>query len=188
MLHPKRTRFGPLLSRDTSSSFHDPQQRCLVLARITRMHASSCRNTYSYSCLSDSHFSHFRNLQSEQQRIEDCGGCVLIIGGCHRVNGRLAVSRAIGDNGLKDVVIGEPDVMSIPLNGNEDFLLMACDGLWDFVEEDDIAVMVYEALVQNEGKNHEFIYHLHAKRCRNGLRNAISTIRDHTIFDGSSTH
>lgn len=39
--------------------------------------------------------------------------------GCYRVNGRLAVSRAIGDYGLKDVVIGEPDIVAIPLNGNE---------------------------------------------------------------------
>lgn len=97
-----------------------------------------------------------QHFQSEKKRIEDCGGCVITIGGCDRVNGRLAVSRAIGDNGLKDVVIGEPDVVSIPLNGNEDFLLMACDGLWDFVEEDDIAVVVYESLVQNEGKNYVF--------------------------------
>lgn len=71
--------------------------------------------------------------------------------GCYRVNGRLAVSRAIGDFGLKDVVIGEPDIVCLPLNGNEDFLLLACDGLWDYVEEDDLAVMVYNMLEKNKG-------------------------------------
>lgn len=75
-----------------------------------------------------------------------------MLGGCLRVNGRLAVSRAIGDHGLKDVVIGIPDIVCIPFNGNEDFLLMACDGLWDFVQEDDLAFMVYEMLEKNDGK------------------------------------
>lgn len=72
--------------------------------------------------------------------------------GCSRVNGRLAISRAIGDYGLKDVVIGDPDILSIPLNGKEDFLLMACDGLWDFVDEGEAATVVYETLKRNEGK------------------------------------
>lgn len=72
--------------------------------------------------------------------------------GCYRVNGRLAVSRAIGDFGLKDVVIGEPDIAGITLNGKEDFLIMACDGLWDFADEDEVATRVYKALEQNNGK------------------------------------
>lgn len=76
-----------------------------------------------------------------------------MLGGCVRVNGRLAVSRAIGDYGLKDVVIGDPDIVWIPLNGSEDFLVLACDGLWDFVDEDDLAVMVYEMLDKNKGKS-----------------------------------
>lgn len=77
---------------------------------------------------------------------------MLTMSGCCRVNGRLAVSRAIGDYQLKDVVIGEPDIVSIPLSGKEDFLLLACDGLWDFVDENEAAAMVYEMLKRNEGK------------------------------------
>lgn len=64
----------------------------------------------------------------------------------------MAVSRAIGDYGLKDVVISDPDIVCIKLNGNEDFLLMACDGLWDFVEEDEVALRVYELLEKNKGE------------------------------------
>lgn len=96
----------------------------------------------------------------------------MIIAGCHRVNGRLAVSRAIGDNGLKEVVSGVPDVVSISLNGNEDFLLMACDGLWDFCEEDDAALVVYEMLVKNEGESH-----LHSFRVVQRSESAISGAR-----------
>lgn len=78
--------------------------------------------------------------------------------GCYRVNGRLAVSRAIGDYGLKDVVIGEPDIAAITLNGKEDFLIMACDGLWDFAEEDEVATRVYSALEKNNGKSNDFFF------------------------------
>lgn len=92
-------------------------------------------------------------LQSERHRIEQSGGCVLEFpSGCYRVNGRLAVSRAIGDYGLKDVVIGEPDIAAITLNGKEDFLILACDGLWDYAEEDEVATKVYHSLEKNDGK------------------------------------
>lgn len=76
----------------------------------------------------------------------------MYMGGCARVNGRLAVSRAIGDYGLKDIVVGEPDVNSISLSGSEDFLVLACDGLWDFAEEDQVATVIYEKLAENLGK------------------------------------
>lgn len=91
-------------------------------------------------------------FQSERKRIEASGGWVMTLGGCVRVNGRLAVSRAIGDYGLKDVVIGDPDIVCIPFNGKEDFLIMASDGLWDFVEEDELAIVVYEMLEKTEGE------------------------------------
>lgn len=81
----------------------------------------------------------------------------MYMGGCARVNGRLAVSRAIGDYGLKDIVVGEPDVNSISLNGNEDFFVMACDGLWDFAEEDKVASLIYEKLTENNGESGFFI-------------------------------
>lgn len=72
------------------------------------------------------------------------------------MNGRLAVSRAIGDYGLKDVVIGEPDISCLQLNGNEDFLILACDGLWDYVGEDEAATKVYSALEKFNGKFNSF--------------------------------
>ncbi|XP_031630592.1 uncharacterized protein LOC116345413 [Contarinia nasturtii] len=95
---------------------------------------------------------HKPDTESERIRIEKSGGCVLEFPpGCYRVNGRLAVSRAIGDYGLKDVVIGEPDIAAIPLNGKEDFLILACDGLWDYAEEDEVATKVYNSLEKNDG-------------------------------------
>lgn len=48
-------------------------------------------------------------------------------------------------------ISGEPDIVSVPLTGNEDFIILACDGLWDFVTEDDAAFYVYKKVRENPG-------------------------------------
>lgn len=68
--------------------------------------------------------------------------------GVWRVNGQLAITRAIGDVDYKPYVTSEPEIMSIPLDGDEDFLIMASDGLWDHVKEDDAAITVYHMAAQ----------------------------------------
>ncbi|KAK9707693.1 Protein phosphatase 2C [Popillia japonica] len=86
--------------------------------------------------------------QDEKNRIEEQGGLV-IYWGTWRVNGQLAVSRAIGDAEYKPYVTAIPDVQEIPLSGDEDFLILACDGLWDFLSEDDAACAVYNMVADN---------------------------------------
>ena len=53
--------------------------------------------------------------------------------GVWRVQGSLAVSRAIGDVHLKEWVISEPEIRRLPLTPDCEFLIMASDGLWDKV-------------------------------------------------------
>ena len=84
----------------------------------------------------------------ERKRIEQAGGIVVYYG-TWRVNGQLAVSRAIGDVKHKEFVSGEPEITTVALDGSEDFVVLGCDGLWDAVSEADVAVAVYEQL-QNE--------------------------------------
>ena len=76
-------------------------------------------------------------LQDEQARIEAAGGMVIYMG-AWRVNGTLSVSRAIGDSKEKKFVIGEADVTEVDLDGTEDFLVVACDGVWDVVNEEEV--------------------------------------------------
>lgn len=45
-----------------------------------------------------------------------------------------------------------PDIREIPLDGGEDFLIIACDGLWDVVSEDCAARNVYYLISENPGK------------------------------------
>ncbi|XP_075771586.1 putative protein phosphatase 1N [Pelodiscus sinensis] len=73
----------------------------------------------------------------ERERIENAGGSVTL----QRLNGSLAVSRALGDFGYKAVawrgpteqlVSPEPEVHALARCPAEDeFLLLACDGVWD---------------------------------------------------------
>ncbi|XP_046745023.1 mucin-5AC-like [Diprion similis] len=88
---------------------------------------------------------HKPDRDDERERVNDMGGAV-IHWGIWRVNGQLAVSRAIGDVQYKPYVTGDPDVRCIPLDGTEDFLIVACDGLWDFVSEAMATTLVYQQL------------------------------------------
>jgi protein phosphatase 1L len=54
--------------------------------------------------------------------------------GVWRVQGSLAVSRAIGDLHLKQWIISEPEIIKLPLTSDCQFLIMASDGLWDKVQ------------------------------------------------------
>lgn len=51
----------------------------------------------------------YRRRLRPQERVEKAGGQVLYWNG-HRVMGVLAMSRAIGDHGLRPYVISEPEV------------------------------------------------------------------------------
>ena len=62
--------------------------------------------------------------------------------GAWRVNGTLSVSRAIGDIKEKKCVIGEADVTEIDIDGTEDYLVVACDGVWDVVNGEEMTECV----------------------------------------------
>lgn len=74
------------------------------------------------------------------------GGFVSHVAGKWRVNGRLAVTRSFGDEGLKPVVIAEPEMIRYPLSGDEEFLMMSCDGLYDVMDYGDVAERLDNAL------------------------------------------
>ena len=86
---------------------------------------------------------HKPELPSERARIEGLGGFVKwhglvgpsgapIVGtGCYRINGNLALSRAAGDHAMRPFVSCEPDVRKVRLGDEDDFVIVASDGLWD---------------------------------------------------------
>jgi serine/threonine protein phosphatase PrpC len=83
-------------------------------------------------------FDHKPTNPTERQRIQKAGGFVNAEG---RVNGNLNLSRAIGDltykknkrfNMKEQQITSFPDVRSVPITPKVDFIIMGCDGIWEF--------------------------------------------------------
>jgi len=69
----------------------------------------------------------------EEDRIRALGGYV--IGETYRVNGLLAVSRAIGDFYMHPWVTVDPYLNEVELKKEDEYLIMGCDGVWDEVDD-----------------------------------------------------
>lgn len=88
----------------------------------------------------------------EQKRIESNGGVVLM----GRVQGKLAVARAFGDPEFKNLdtlepkyITAEPEVKTFDITQDTQFIIIACDGLWDKLSNQDAVNFVLRRI--NEG-------------------------------------
>jgi len=85
---------------------------------------------------------------TEKERIQNAGGSVMI----QRVNGSLAVSRALGDFEYKNVpnrgpceqlVSPEPEIFTEErVKASDEFLILACDGVWDVMSNEELCDFV----------------------------------------------
>jgi len=65
--------------------------------------------------------------------------------GVWRVNGDLAVSRAIGDQHLKPFVSAEPEVSTYKIQPEDQCLILATDGLWDEISSQEAVNQVVKS-------------------------------------------
>ncbi|KAI4389367.1 hypothetical protein MLD38_001598 [Melastoma candidum] len=110
----------------------------LYVANLGDCRVVLCRNEVAEALTTD----HRVGREDERLRIENVGGFVHNRNGVWRVHGSLAVSRAIGDLHLKEYIISEPDIRIIRLDSDCRFLIMASDGLWDKVSEQEAVDVV----------------------------------------------
>uniref|UniRef100_A0A5B7B5D3 protein-serine/threonine phosphatase n=1 Tax=Davidia involucrata TaxID=16924 RepID=A0A5B7B5D3_DAVIN len=80
---------------------------------------------------------HKPNREDERARIEVAGGKVIQWDG-FRVSGVLAMSRSIGDRYLEPYVIPDPEMMFVPRAKEDECLILASDGLWDVMKNDEV--------------------------------------------------
>ncbi|KAM1180570.1 hypothetical protein ACFX13_019964 [Malus domestica] len=79
---------------------------------------------------------------TERGSIENKGGFVSNMpGDVPRVNGQLAVSRAFGDKSLKSHLRSDPDIQDIYVDNSTDVLVIASDGLWKVMENQEAVDM-----------------------------------------------
>ena len=103
---------------------------------------------------------HKPNIPSEAARIEAAGGSVYQrkinnqddawrVYNASRSAGGLAVSRAFGDFGMKNFgLIAEPEISIHTITPNDEFLILACDGVWDVLDNQTAVDVVKASLAQ----------------------------------------
>jgi protein phosphatase 1L len=83
---------------------------------------------------------HKPEFPEERRRIESLGGEVISYG-VARVQGVLSMSRALGDAYLKPYITAEPRIIEGFLGMENHFAILACDGVWDVLTQEDVMEM-----------------------------------------------
>jgi protein phosphatase 1G len=115
-----------------------------VLVRKDEVIAANAGDSRAVMCRSgqavELSFDHKPASDIEKSRIEAAGGYLEDTAGGARVNGNLNLSRAIGDLEYKknkelppekQIICSTPDILIKELAPEDEFLILACDGVWD---------------------------------------------------------
>ncbi|XP_072962183.1 probable protein phosphatase 2C 11 [Typha angustifolia] len=138
------------------SDFSGPTSGCTACVAIIRNNQlivanagdSRCvisRKGQAYNLSRD----HKPELEVEKERILKAGGFIH----AGRVNGSLNLSRAIGDMEFKQnkflppekqIVTANPDINIVELCDDDEFIVLACDGIWDCMSSQQLVDFVRE--------------------------------------------
>jgi len=128
----------------------------LLVANVGDSRCVLCRGKRAFDMSVD----HKPEDEDETKRIRKAGGKITSDG---RVNGGLNLSRAIGDHNYKvnsqlpqheQVIIAVPDVKETALTKDDEFMIIACDGIWNIMSSQEAIDFVIEKLEDQskEGK------------------------------------
>mmetsp|Transcript_3025 Transcript_3025/g.9421 ORF Transcript_3025/g.9421 Transcript_3025/m.9421 type:complete len:351 (-) Transcript_3025:449-1501(-) len=125
--------------------------RRLWIANAGDSRAVACRAGRAVALSHD----HKPDAPTEEARITAAGGYVECANGFFRVNGNLNLSRSIGDLKYKanttigpeaQIITAEPDVTIYNLSPEDEFFIVACDGIWDCVSNQEAVDFVKHRL------------------------------------------
>lgn len=117
-------------------------KRVLYTSNVGDLRIVLCRQGQPYRLSYD----HKATDLNEIERIKHARGLVMK----NRVNGVLAVSRSLGDAYMKDLVIGVPFTTATDITSNDEFMILACDGVWDVISDADACKTVSEVLHESD--------------------------------------
>lgn len=118
-----------------------------VIIKDSKLFCANAGDSRAIACINGEvevlSLDHKPNNFIESKRISEAGGWVEF----NRVNGNLALSRALGDfifkkNSKKkaeeQIVTAYPDVEMREITEDWDFLVLACDGIWDVLSNEEV--------------------------------------------------
>uniref|UniRef100_A0A8C3SXC4 protein-serine/threonine phosphatase n=1 Tax=Chelydra serpentina TaxID=8475 RepID=A0A8C3SXC4_CHESE len=104
----------------------------------------------------DMSYDHKPEDELELARIKNAGGKVTMDG---RVNGGLNLSRAIGDHFYKrnknlppeeQMISALPDIKVLAINEEHDFMVIACDGIWNVMSSQEVVDFIQAKISQKD--------------------------------------
>jgi serine/threonine protein phosphatase PrpC len=127
------------------------EERTVIAANVGDSRAVLSRNGSAINLTLD----HKPDDAVEKARVEATGGKVVWCGGVdsmgkpvpnagiYRVNGNLALSRAIGDRSERPAVTSKPDVSTYRIEEGDEFIVLGSDGLWDVMSSQEVVTFVH---------------------------------------------
>lgn len=119
----------------------------VTLIKNNKLYCANAGDSRAIACVNGEvqtlSLDHKPNNENESKRIYEGGGYVEF----NRVNGNLALSRALGDFVFKrnlskkpeeQIVTAYPDVVIKDINEDWEFIILACDGIWDVMSNEDV--------------------------------------------------
>lgn len=103
-------------------------RRMLYTSNVGDLRIILCRSGRLYRLSYD----HKASDANEIERVRDAGGLIVN----HRVNGVFAITRSLGDSYIKSLVTGKPFTTSTQITDQDEFLILACDGVWDVLTDE----------------------------------------------------
>ena len=151
---------------------NENKKKKLYLYNLGDSRAVICRkNNTAYAITKD----HKPNSLDESKRIGKMGGKVYFDGYDYRI-GDLSVSRSFGDLDNAPYISYIPDIYKLNITSTDNFLVMACDGLWDVMSNQDVV----DFILKNTSK-HSINRHSNTKN------NIAFLLADHAINKLKST-
>ncbi|XP_062143859.1 probable protein phosphatase 2C 49 isoform X2 [Alnus glutinosa] len=122
--------------------------RFLVVANAGDCRAVLCRKGEAFDMSED----HRPVYPSEKRRVEELGAYIDRDG---YLNGDISVSRALGDWDMKfpgspSPLIAEPEFRQMFLSEDDEFLIIACDGIWDAMSSQQAVSFVRRGLRRHD--------------------------------------
>jgi len=120
---------------------------CLTIINTGDSRGVLCRDNTAHPITKD----HKPCWPEERSRIEKMGGIIQHDGYDWRIKD-LSVSRSFGDVDAKPFVTQTPDIFKLKLSKKDRFIILACDGLWDVMTNQDAVNYVIDNCFDSMGQ------------------------------------